>query len=116
MDMLCQQYVFHYFSYKNFVKKGFFFFFFFTKLFSPDNYLRLELVENNKKNKNEHKYFFLSNPFCLFYLYIYIYIYIYILVGRMFANSPGDWISIPGRVIPKTQKMVLDTLLLNAAL
>ena len=38
------------------------------------------------------------------------YIYIYILV---FANSPGDWGSIPGHVIPKTLKMVLDTSLLN---
>ncbi len=31
----------------------------------------------------------------------------------MFANSPGDWISIPGRVIPKTHRMVLDAALLN---
>ena len=30
-----------------------------------------------------------------------------------FANSPGDLGSIPDRVIPKTQKMVLDTSLLN---
>ena len=34
-------------------------------------------------------------------------------VGRVFANSPGDLGSIPGRVIPKTFKMVLDTSLLN---
>ena len=32
---------------------------------------------------------------------------------RVFANGPGDLGSIPGRVIPKTQKMVLDTSLLN---
>ena len=32
---------------------------------------------------------------------------------RVFANSPGDLGSIPGRVIPKTLKMVLDTTLLN---
>ena len=31
----------------------------------------------------------------------------------MFANGPGDRGSIPGRVIPKTQKMVLDAALLN---
>ena len=31
----------------------------------------------------------------------------------MFANGPGDLGSIPGPVIPKTQKMVLDTSLLN---
>ena len=30
-----------------------------------------------------------------------------------FANGPGDLGSIPGRVIPKTQKMVLDASLLN---
>ena len=35
------------------------------------------------------------------------------LVGRVFANGPGDLGSIPGRVIPKTLKIVLDTSLLN---
>ena len=35
------------------------------------------------------------------------------LVGRGFANGPGDLGSIPGRVIPKTLKMVLDTSLHN---
>ena len=35
------------------------------------------------------------------------------LEGRVFANSPGYLGSIPGRVIPKTLKMVLDTSLLN---
>ena len=33
--------------------------------------------------------------------------------GRVFANGPGDQGSIPGRVIPKIQKMVLDAALLN---
>ena len=32
---------------------------------------------------------------------------------RVFANGPGDLGSISGRVIPKTQKMVLDASLLN---
>ena len=32
---------------------------------------------------------------------------------RVFANGPGDLGSIPGRVILKTQKIVLDTTLLN---
>ena len=31
----------------------------------------------------------------------------------MFANGPEDRGSIPGRVIPKTKKMVLDAALLN---
>ena len=32
---------------------------------------------------------------------------------RVFANGPGDLGSIPGQVIPKTQKMVLNATLLN---
>ena len=35
------------------------------------------------------------------------------LVGRVFVNSPGYLGSIPGHIIPKTLKMVLDTSLLN---
>ena len=35
------------------------------------------------------------------------------LAVRVFANGPGDLGSIPGRVIPKTQKMVLEASLLN---
>ena len=35
------------------------------------------------------------------------------LVDRVFANGPGDQGSIPGRVLPKTLKMLLDTFLLN---
>ena len=40
-------------------------------------------------------------------------IYIFVLAVRVFTNGPGDLGSIPGRVIPKTQKMVLDASLLN---
>ena len=51
------------------------------------------------------------------HLMIPIYIYIVVLdIGlavRVFANGLGDLGSIPGRVIPKTQKMVLDASLLN---
>ena len=35
------------------------------------------------------------------------------LMSRVFANGPGDRGSIPGRVIPKTQNMVLEAALLN---
>ena len=35
------------------------------------------------------------------------------LMNRVFANSPCDRGSIPGRVILKTQKMVFDPSLLN---
>ena len=34
-------------------------------------------------------------------------------MSRVFANGPGDQGSISGRVIPKTQKTVLDATLLN---
>ena len=51
--------------------------------------------------------YFLFFTFTLNISYIYIYIYIYNW------NSPGDLGSIPGRVIPKTLKMILDTSLLN---
>ena len=40
--------------------------------------------------------------------------FMYLCLGvRVFANGPGDLGSIPGRLIPKTQKMVLDSSLLN---
>ena len=42
-----------------------------------------------------------------------MYLFLYSLVGRVFANGPGDLGSIPGRLIPKTLKIVLDTSLLN---
>ena len=35
------------------------------------------------------------------------------MMVRVFANGPGDLGSIPGRAIPKTQKMVLDASLLR---
>ena len=35
------------------------------------------------------------------------------IMVRVFANGPEDLGSIPSRVIPKTQKMVLDASLLN---
>ena len=37
----------------------------------------------------------------------------YAIEIRVIANGPGDRRSIPGRVIPKTQKMVFDATLLN---
>ena len=35
------------------------------------------------------------------------------MMVRVFANGPGDLGSLPSRVIPKTQKMVLDAALLS---
>ena len=35
------------------------------------------------------------------------------MMGRVFANSSGERGTIPGRVLPKTHKMVLNTSFLN---
>ena len=35
------------------------------------------------------------------------------IMVKVLTNGPGDLGSIPGRVIPKTQKIVLDASLLN---
>ena len=35
------------------------------------------------------------------------------MMVRVFTNGSGGWGSIPGRVIPKTQEMVLNASLLN---
>ena len=51
-------------------------------------------------------------PACSSNIYVIMILFIG-LVGRVFANSPGDRGSIPGRVKPKTQKMRLDAALLN---
>ena len=37
-------------------------------------------------------------------------------MSRVFANDPGELGSVPGWVIPKTQKMVLEAALLNTQL
>ena len=45
--------------------------------------------------------------------FIIIIIIIIIITSRVFANGPGDQGSILGRLIPKTQKMLLDAALLS---
>ena len=52
--------------------------------------------------------------YVMFSFFMYVFTNLFIgLVGWVFANGPGDQNSIPGCVIPKTFKMVLDTSLLN---
>ena len=46
-------------------------------------------------------------------VYIYIYNWDIGLMSRVFANGLGDQGSILGRVIPKTQELLLDSALLN---
>ena len=38
---------------------------------------------------------------------------VFITLNAILANDPGDQGSIPGQVIPKTQKMVLEAALLS---
>ena len=55
-------------------------------------------------------------PFTLKYTYLkmkFLSLSLSLSLFRVFANVPGDLSSIPGRVIPMTLKMVLDTSLLN---
>ena len=40
-----------------------------------------------------------------------MYICVYWYISRVSTIGPGDWGSILGRVIPKTQKMVIDATL-----
>ena len=51
--------------------------------------------------------------FLMFWLTVFFSNQLIGLVGRVFTNGLGDLGSIPGQVIPKTLKMVLDTSLLN---
>ena len=61
-------------------------------------------------------YIYICVCVCVFMYVCYVIIYIYssiVLAGRVFTNGPRDRGSILGRVIPKTQKMLLDASLLN---
>ena len=51
--------------------------------------------------------------FMFLYVIMEVYMWLHGPAVRVFANGPGDLGSIPGRVIPKTLKMELDTTLLN---
>ena len=52
--------------------------------------------------------------FVIMYIYVTVcIIYKYIVLGRVFTNGLGDQGSIPGRVMPKTQKIVLGISLFN---
>ena len=63
-----------------------------------------------KNTKRNHLIFVAREYLVLLYYYLVPDIG---LAVRVFANGPGDLGSIPGRVIPKVQKMVLDASLLN---
>ena len=54
-----------------------------------------------------------KSDFVHFYIYYLIIYWAIGLMSRVFANGLGDRGSVPGWVIPKTQKMVLDIALLS---
>ena len=59
-----------------------------------------------------------KTEFTLLHVHIFFIYYLLIywaidLMSRVSANGPGDRGSIPGRVIPKTKKLVLDASLFN---
>ena len=74
--------------------------------------------KNSEKKKKFHFFSFFQKNFPLLndpYIYIYIYIYTQAirLMSSVFTNGLGDQSSIPSRIIPKTQKKVLNAALLN---
>ena len=81
-------------------------------LLSMTNYLYtiIWFLYDDNNHLFEYGYMFLSNSS---YLIICLHKRVIGLISRVFANGPGDQGSIPGRVISKTQKMVLDASLLK---
>ena len=79
----------------------------------------------NSNNLADTVIFFISTPYLSLFYLAYIYLlenfhqfdnYLSAAIGLMsimFANGPRDMGSIPGQVIPKAQKMVLEVALLN---
>ena len=67
--------------------------------------IEIELIINNSIVFTEEKHCIIMKLVLLHRLTV--------LMGRVFTNGQGDLGSIPGRFIPKTLKMVLDTNFLN---
>ena len=76
---------------KRLIENVFFYVMLFREIFSSNNFMR-KFPEHSVK--------------------IIMYIICKWLCGRVFANGPGDWNSMSCRVIPKTQKVILDISLL----
>ena len=75
------------------------------------NLLNLYAIKPNQTCKRNMGY---KQPLGLVYTtHVNVLVWFIGLGVRVFANGPGDLGSIPDRVIPKTQKMVLDASLLS---
>ena len=72
-----------------------------------------------KKQKSQQTSLSKAAKVTCFHLFANIFFFFFCLlywsgiIVRMFSNGLGDLGSIPGQIIPKTQKMVLDASLLN---
>ena len=62
-------------------------------------YFNSDFIGYHSSLTHDYYYYYINRAICL--------------MSRLFTNGQGDQGSIPGRVIPKTQKMVLDATLLN---
>ena len=76
-------------------------------------YRERELLRVSVQNRRKERRDYLVHVFDQIKVISFVLYRFIVLVGRVFANGPGDLGSIPGRVIPKTLKMVLDTSLFN---
>ena len=83
----------------------------FSKLTLPYIFVNQEILNPCNHNFSYFKSHKIYSELSLISLYRIL--YFIGLMSRVFVNGPGDRGSIPGRVIPKTQKMVLDFALLN---
>ena len=99
-----------------------YFLFFFSPMSSLMAFLLEFLSANQLLLKQSTRVLNYITHFCTPFIYcLFIEQYVHILsverliglVGRVFANGLGDRGSIPGQIILKTLKMVLDTSLLN---
>ena len=94
---------------KQMISNNIYFFFFFFKKSNIENIVLITI-----KHLQTNQILALNNPYRVDLLLNILAIYWVIsLMSRVFANGAGDQGSIPDQVIPKTQKMVLDTSLLN---
>ena len=60
-----------------------------------------------------HIYIVIHRQICFVIYIVYVYAAAIGQMSKVFANGPGDRGLIPGRVIPKTQKIVLEAALLS---
>ena len=111
--MVCSKfkiYFFFFFFFFFFLVSGIFSFFHFIAII-PRTTFNLKLI---KCENCDYKSLFNCKQIDICWrFFILFFLHYYGPAVRVFANGPGDLGSIPGRVIPKTLKMVLDTTLLN---